>query len=247
MLVCEHYDFAGNCRRISGNVESFSGNWNDVISSYEVGGRVPDSGDSDNGGDDGNRNGDGGRAAGPGPGEFCFYEDFGYGGRSFCASVGQQEAQLRSSRNDAISSIRVGSGATVQVCEDYDFDGNCRRISSDVESLGDGWNDVISSYRSRSGMDNGGGNGDGGAGPNEVCFYQDFGYGGGSTCAAPGQSEPQLSGDWNDAISSIRVGGDAELQVCEDYDFGGNCRRINSDTESLGDGWNDTISSYRVR
>ncbi len=57
---------------------------------------------------------------------------------------------------------------------------------------------------------------------NEVCFYRDFDYGGPVTCARMGQSDEALSSDWNDAISSIRVGANARVEVCTDFSYGGN-------------------------
>ncbi|HEV7344642.1 MAG TPA: SH3 domain-containing protein [Devosia sp.] len=80
----------------------------------------------------------------------------------------------------------------------------------------------------------------------EVCFFEDFDYGGNSFCAQPGDRDADLQ-DFNDTISSIRSSGSVEVQVCEDYDFQGRCAVISSNQPRLEGRNNDIISSYRVR
>ncbi|MBB4053448.1 uncharacterized protein YraI [Devosia subaequoris] len=80
----------------------------------------------------------------------------------------------------------------------------------------------------------------------EVCFYEHFDYRGASFCASPGEGDPRLS-SFNDRISSIRVRGDAQVQVCEDFNFGGRCAVLDQSRSSLDGRNNDIISSYRVR
>lgn len=81
----------------------------------------------------------------------------------------------------------------------------------------------------------------------QVCFYEDYNYRGDSFCARPGQRDRSLSRNWNDKISSIRIRGDAQVQVCEDFNFGGRCAVLDRSRPSLGGRNNDIISSYRVR
>ena len=80
----------------------------------------------------------------------------------------------------------------------------------------------------------------------QVCFYEDVNFGGNSFCVKPGERLSRL-GRWNDTISSVRVYGDAETQVCEDNNFRGRCIVISRDARNLGRGGNDRISSIRVR
>lgn len=80
----------------------------------------------------------------------------------------------------------------------------------------------------------------------EVCFYEDDNYRGASFCARPGQRDASL-GTFNDRISSIRIRGDAQVQVCEDYNFNGRCAVLDRSRSSLGGRNNDIISSYRIR
>ena len=80
----------------------------------------------------------------------------------------------------------------------------------------------------------------------QVCFYEDWNYSGRSLCARPGDSYSQL-GSFNDRISSIRIDGDIEVQVCEDANFRGRCAILNSSQRQLTGNVNDVISSFRVR
>ncbi len=77
----------------------------------------------------------------------CFYEDFNFGGKSFCADAGQNDRSLGQDWNDRISSIRVMGGARVRVCEDFDYAGRCHVVSRDRRRLTGRNNDIISSYR----------------------------------------------------------------------------------------------------
>jgi len=76
----------------------------------------------------------------------CFYEDFNYNGRSFCARPGQGDRRL-GNWNDRISSIRVFGGASAYVCEDWNFNGRCATVSNNRPQLRGRNNDVISSFR----------------------------------------------------------------------------------------------------
>jgi uncharacterized protein YraI len=80
----------------------------------------------------------------------------------------------------------------------------------------------------------------------QVCFYEHVGYGGDSFCARPGERIRSL-GAWNDRISSIRVRGGAEAQVCEHNSFRGRCVIVDRNIRNLGRRGNDIISSLRVR
>ncbi len=79
-----------------------------------------------------------------------------------------------------------------------------------------------------------------------VCFYEHVNYDGDRFCARPGERLRSL-GSWNDRISSIRVFGDAEAQVCEHNAFRGRCVIIDRNVRNLGRRGNDIISSIRVR
>lgn len=82
-------------------------------------------------------------------------------------------------------------------------------------------------------------------GRDEVCFYERSNFRGDRFCAKPGDDIARL-GRWNDAISSIRIRGDARALVCERVNFRGRCVVISRDAANLGPA-DDEISSIRVR
>ncbi len=183
----------------------------------------------------------------------CFYENYGYGGRHFCAHPGQSDSALGKRWNDTISSIRVSGGASVQVCQNFNYGGRCHVVNHDMARIGGRNNDVISSYRvygpgqARNGNNGRGRNGNGrGRRVARVCFYENFNYGGRSFCANEGHADRSLGKRWNDRISSIRVMGNARVRVCENFDYGGRCRVVTRDRPRLNGRNNDVISSYRV-
>ena len=79
-----------------------------------------------------------------------------------------------------------------------------------------------------------------------MCFYENANYGGRSLCARPGDSYSQL-GSLDNAISSISIEGDIEVQVCENSDFSGRCAILTTSQPRLTGAINDIISSFRVR
>lgn len=189
------------------------------------------------------RDGEPPRRGRPGPGEVCFFEHYNYDGDRFCARIGQSGRSMPGNWNDRVSSIRVGPGAGVRVCEHAGYGGRCEVYDSNVPRLTGGQNDRISSFQVRR---RGAGGGDDRP-QASICFYEHVDFGGARFCASPGQSDNALRGDWNDRISSIRASGGATAQVCEHYGFAGQCTRIDRDVRRLSGSWNDAISSYRVR
>jgi len=81
----------------------------------------------------------------------------------------------------------------------------------------------------------------------QVCFYEDFNYRGASFCVRPGQQDRRLTGAWNDRVSSIRIIGNAQARVCEDWNFRGRCAVIDNSRPRLPGRNNDAISSYRIQ
>lgn len=83
-------------------------------------------------------------------------------------------------------------------------------------------------------------------GPNEVCFYRDVNYGGPATCASMGQADASLPSQWNDTISSIAVGSNAQVQVCQNVNYGGACQVFSQNVSTLPSYLNDEVSSFRT-
>lgn len=88
-------------------------------------------------------------------------------------------------------------------------------------------------------------------GPNEVAFYQHTNYKGACKVLGIG-SYPSASdiGLTNDSISSILVGSGAQVEVCRNSNFGGQCITIQEDRARLSrtnsGGFSDSISSAKV-
>jgi hypothetical protein len=81
-----------------------------------------------------------------------------------------------------------------------------------------------------------------------VCFYKDTNFHGDYFCARIGENERDLPKDMNDKITSIRLFGDAEVEVFQDARYEGRSTRFDGDVHDLKrEGWNDLISSFRVR
>ena len=80
----------------------------------------------------------------------------------------------------------------------------------------------------------------------EVCFYTSSNFRGRSFCGEPGDAANRLPSEWNDAISSIEVFGDAEVEVCTDRNMRGTCRVVSRDTSRLPNSLNDRISSFEI-
>ena len=75
----------------------------------------------------------------------------------------------------------------------------------------------------------------------------DFNYGGGGFCATNGTTDTALAANWNDRISSIRLGANvASVQVCTDNNFAGTCQVFQDDVAQLPGNLNDAVSSYRI-
>jgi len=90
-------------------------------------------------------------APAPGTGEVCFYLDANFAGDALCVNVGASNSNLASPWNNAISSIRVGDNAAVEVCGDPNFGGWCQLYLDDVNLTGTR-NDTISAYRTSTGQ-----------------------------------------------------------------------------------------------
>jgi len=100
-------------------------------------------------------------------------------------------------------------------------------------------------------------------GPNQVIFYEHSNWGGNSMSFDLDQSVADLrswkflnsSTNWNDKISSIKVGANVKVKVYKDINFkGGDITLMGTGSGGAGDfpnlstiGWNDKISSFKVQ
>jgi len=143
--------------------------------------------------------------------------------------------------NDKISSIRIPSGETWEMCQDVDYRNHCQVLSGDVVDLrGMGWNDRISSLRRVDRVHQWGGTLDTRIG---ITVYADPNFKGQS--ASFGDDTPNVD-RLNDKISSIRIPNGEAWEVCQDTDYRNQCQVLSDDVADLRSmGWNDRISSLR--
>jgi hypothetical protein len=83
----------------------------------------------------------------------------------------------------------------------------------------------------------------------QVALYVDAGYSGG--CVTLGNGNYADSGALNianDAVSSVRIGGNVQLTLCRDSSYAGGCETFTGDDDNLSDNQigNDQVSSARV-
>lgn len=81
-----------------------------------------------------------------------------------------------------------------------------------------------------------------------ACFYRDAGFHGEYFCVDAGRSVSELPHDLNDAISSVRIFGRAEVFLYRDRHFNGRSIHFEREVHDLKrENWNDTVSSVEVR
>ncbi len=92
-------------------------------------------------------------AAAPSPRkrEICFFEDREFYGTAKCFQLedGKRRRAVDAFEDrfdDAVSSLKMGSGVVVEVCENPNGGGDCKVFENTIESTSKSWNDRISSF-----------------------------------------------------------------------------------------------------
>lgn len=149
--------------------------------------------------------------------------------------------------NDSISSILLGPGTQTEVYVDDNFSGDGQRFTQSQPHLGDQriGNDRISSARVQRA-----GETDCNAGPGQVAFFVNDDMVG--PCSVRGFGEyptAQAVGIPNDSMSSVTVGSGAQVVLCVDDDYLGDCQKFTESRGHLGNDkiGNDEVSSARVQ
>jgi Beta/Gamma crystallin len=168
------------------------------------------------------------------------YADANFSGQSV-SFRGDMPNLASSGWNDKISSIRIPSGETWEMCQDVDYRNQCQVLSGDVADLrGMGWNDRISSLRRADSGRQWGRTFDNRIG---ITVYADRNFKGQSVSF--GDDTPNVD-RLNDKISSVRIPNGDAWEVCQDTDYRNQCQVLSGDVADLrGMGWNDRISSLR--
>ncbi|MDI3465263.1 MAG: VCBS repeat-containing protein [Nitrospira sp.] len=184
----------------------------------------------------------------PGPQTIAVYVDANFAGLCRLLPVGDfPTATSTGLPNDSISSIRVGPGAEIHVCEHEFYSGTCSLLTSDTSFLGNTavGNDRITSARVRIQGESLCPTGD-----SQATFFGDWKFNGPRSSLNVGQFPTATStGLANDSISSFRLGRNVEVVVCRDENFGGTCQTFTQDiadmtAQAVG---NDQITSITVR
>lgn len=184
----------------------------------------------------------------PGPQQVGVYVDDNFSGTCRLLPVGDfPTATLIGLPNDSISSIRVGPGTEIHLCENEFYGGRCTLLTSDsvfLENTTVG-NDSITSARVRV---------QGQAlcptGDSQATFFSDWHFSGPCSSLDIGQFPTATStGLANDSISSFQLGRNVEVVVCEHEDLGGPCQTFTQDIADMNGQpvGNDKITSITVR
>ena len=222
--VCTSANFGGRCATVRKDLPYVGDRMNDRITSYRVSAarRAQPEEDVD-------------RA--------CLFLHEGYRGRRICRGAGETVAVIPDELEDAISSIRISGNVKVRICGRTNLRGRCQDVNENQAYVGDRWNDRISSFRvvrtSAGGQDDR-------VAADQACFYRQRGFRGRRLCLAAGETRERLPQNWDDQISSVRIGRRAEAAVCNRPGIRGRCVKITRDLEFVGNRLDDRISSIRV-
>jgi hypothetical protein len=202
--------------------------------------------------------------------QVIIYQNNNFGGYNMSSTGYQDVANLTQyhmagasspSWNDQISSIRVGVNEKVVCYADINFGGSSITFygsscagTGQYSSMPSGWNDRISSFKI---MANDAQQPDPAPSSSQAAVYEDANYCGAYQIYGISQT-PNLSNyntagpgspNWNDRISSIRVGSNVTLIVYKDAKYQGASSTLvgpSSLSNLASSGWNDCISSLKV-
>lgn len=232
VLACADENFGGRCEVITGNRSNLAASTvgNDQITSVRVqpiGAPPP---------------------CFPGPQQAAVYADANFAGLCRLLPIGDFPTGTSTGLpNDSISSVRVGPGTEIHLCEHEFYSGACSLLTSDTPFLGNTavGNDRITSARVRRQGEALCSTGDA-----QVTFFGDWKFSGPCSTLGIGEFPTATStGLANDSISSFQLGRNVEVVVCEHEDFGGACQTFTRDIPDMNGQavGNDKITSITVR
>ncbi len=202
----------------------------------------------------------------PAPHQVLLFEHTNYDGASLGFSYDNDIADLTrwnmpggNKWNDKISSVSIGKNTRVTLYQHINYGGASISFEGDGENsyhIPDlhnlGWGDTISSLKIRQSAV---------PAPNQVFLFEHVNYDGGVLTLSIGDDIPDLrqmtisSGkSWNDRISSVKIGKDAQVYLCRDINYEGPAIPYAADGQWISNisslhpqGWGDKVSSLKVR
>jgi hypothetical protein len=185
----------------------------------------------------------------PGPGVVALFKDSNYSGRCRMVGPGNYASfDTIEMDNDSISSIRIGAGMQAMLCEHTNYGGTCQVFTEHKANFSGTpiRHDRTSSFKiGRAGV------------PftctpsaAQIAVFQHKNFGGGCAAMEPGHyTHKDRLGITNDTVSSVQVGSGAEVLLCRDSNYLGDCElftaaRADLSGTRVGD---DRLSSMWVR
>jgi len=184
---------------------------------------------------------------GPAPDEILVYVDNDFGGSWMSLPIGNYyNAGQMQMPDNSLSSAKVGRNVRAYLCENNDLTGRCQffvwvpnQHPILAQTVG---NDIVSSIRVER-------NNSCAHGPDEIAIFLHANYE--APCQVVQIDEYYNSGAFNlpnDSISSVKVGNNVQLILCEHHNFSGICETFTFNDSNLGDNsiGSDRVSSIRV-
>ncbi|MEO5807298.1 SH3 domain-containing protein [Devosia sp.] len=79
----------------------------------------------------------------------------------------------------------------------------------------------------------------------KACFFKGPNFTGASFCVPASSHDNHIGFSWNDKISSIKLYGGAQVQICRGYNYTAGCAVVHTSKPSLGS-FDDDTSSYQA-
>jgi len=135
--------------------------------------------------------------------------------------------------NDITSSFVLGPNTYATFYDDINYGGKAFKATQNQEKLGAQFNDKISSVKIH-------------LTANHVIAYRDANFSG--PFLRIDQDTPNLvSLNFNDVISSLKVGENTTIVLYRDINYGGPSFELSKDTPYVGAAWNDQVSSIKFK
>lgn len=226
-ILCKDVNYGGGCEEFTGDDPDLGDNptGDNTVSSIKVQSRY---------------------SCNPNADQIALFVDPNYGGQCVVKGIGDYtNPGAIGLPNDSISSIKVGGNVKANLCRDDNYAGGCETFTGDDNDLGGNsiGNDQVSSVKveARSSSCS--------PGADQIALYVDPNYAG--QCIVKGLGDypnPGTIGLPNDAISSVRVGGNVKATLCRDDNYAGGCEVFTGDDNDLNGNsiGNDQVSSAKV-